>query len=152
MILTQLGFFHFCSSVWRLWRSRLQQYQDLYTLQDQVLNQRALTLQSRVKIHKWYIVNICVLIIDLWSFVCCVVLFFRLGSSGKKCTQLPVARERKKPKRHFSSRTYWKEKLYIAGKVMCLVSKPRKIPKVIQIYLCLYLNTPLVLPVLRVQT
>ncbi|XP_036956546.1 protein SFI1 homolog isoform X1 [Acanthopagrus latus] len=34
-------------SVWRLWRSRLQQYQDLYTLQDQVLNQRALTLQSR---------------------------------------------------------------------------------------------------------
>ncbi|XP_030277348.1 protein SFI1 homolog isoform X2 [Sparus aurata] len=34
-------------SVWRLWQSRLQQYQDLYALQDQVLNQRALTLQSR---------------------------------------------------------------------------------------------------------
>lgn len=59
LLVLTLFFFYLCSSAWRLWQMRLQQLQDFYTLEDQALKQRALTLQSRVK--TWsnaYIVNI----------------------------------------------------------------------------------------------
>lgn len=65
----------------------------------------------------------------------CAVLFLRLGFSGKKCTQLLFAREKKNPKLHFTLSSDWKEIHYITGKLMCHIFKSRKSHKVIILWI-----------------
>uniref|UniRef100_A0A3Q3XHZ9 SFI1 centrin binding protein n=1 Tax=Mola mola TaxID=94237 RepID=A0A3Q3XHZ9_MOLML len=47
LVLTILCHFHLYRFSWRLWQTRLQQHKVLYSLEEQVLKQRALTIQRR---------------------------------------------------------------------------------------------------------
>lgn len=122
-MLLQIDFNH-CSSAWRLWQIRLQHLQELNTLEDKVLNHKALILQHKVKTQ--FSAGIALHLCDIQA----ATFYQRLGFSGKKSTHLYVTIERMNLRLHSTSSSDWKEKHCIIGWATSHIATTRPSQKV----------------------